>query len=181
MQTTDLNIIIEGCSRNELQSQEKLYKLCYNEMIKICYRYADDADGAGTIFNNAMLKVYKNIGTYKEQGKLLSWIKTIIINCCIAFCKKKSVFNKKSLQNDNPHFVIQPDVLNNVSGKEIQLFIKRLPKATAVVFNMYVYEGFTHKQIGEILEISDGTSKWHLSEAKRYLKNKLEKLIEIEF
>jgi RNA polymerase sigma-70 factor, ECF subfamily len=181
LQNTDLNIIIEGCTKNEIHNQRKLYELCYTDMIKICFRYAKDADGAGTIFNDAMLKVFKNIGDYKEQGKLFGWIKTILVNCCIDYCKKELAFKNKISQNAEMDINIQPEVLNNVSNKEIQIFLKRLPVATAIVFNMYVYEGFTHKQIGHILGISDGTSKWHLSEAKQSLKNKLEKLIEIEF
>ncbi|MEP6674333.1 MAG: sigma factor-like helix-turn-helix DNA-binding protein, partial [Ferruginibacter sp.] len=81
--------------------------------------------------------------------------------------------------NEEDH-IIHPEVLDRVSGKEIQQMIKTLPAATAVVFNMYVYEGFTHKQIGELLNISDGTSKWHVSEAKRLLKIKMEKFFTTE-
>ncbi|MEP6676683.1 MAG: sigma-70 family RNA polymerase sigma factor, partial [Ferruginibacter sp.] len=89
--TTNLNILLNGCRRNDVQSQQQLYRICYPEMIKICYRYAPDADGAGTIFNDAMLRVFKNISTYTDEGKLMGWIKTIVINCSIDFCKKRNV------------------------------------------------------------------------------------------
>jgi RNA polymerase sigma-70 factor, ECF subfamily len=179
--SNNLNNIIKGCLKHDLQSQERLYKLCYAEMIKICYRYAKDADGAGSIFNDAMLKVYKNLDKYEEQGKLMGWVKTIVTNTCFDYCKRQTVFNSSSIINVEDNISIEPEVFKNVSAKEIQLLIKKLPLATATVFNMYVYDGFTHKQIGEILNISDGTSKWHLSEAKKNLKTKLEKFIEIEF
>jgi RNA polymerase sigma-70 factor, ECF subfamily len=179
--SNNLDNIIKGCLKHDLHCQEQLYRLCYTEMIKICYRYAKDTDGAGSIFNDAMLKVYKNLDKYEEQGKLMAWVKTIVVNTCFDYCKRQTVFNTSSYINENDYISIEPEVFKNLSAKEIQLFIKKLPLATATVFNMYVYEGYRHKQIGEILNISDGTSKWHLSEAKKNLKTKLEKLIEIEF
>ncbi len=176
---TNLDILIKGCQQNDMQYQQQLYRLCYPEMIKVCYRYAPDADGAGTIFNDAMMKVFKHIGNYTEEGKLMGWIKTIVINCSIDFCKKRNVF-KQSVPYFSEEETIRPEVLDRVSGKEIQSLIRQLPAATATVFNLYVYEGFTHKQIGEILSISDGTSKWHVSEAKKQLKPLLENFFTTE-
>lgn len=170
----NLPIIIRGCQQNDILCQEQLYKLFYPEMIKVCSRYATDSDGAGTIYNNAMLRVFKSIGEYKEEGKLRAWVKTIVVHCCIDFCKKKMVLAEELSDNTNEEISISSEVFNVVSAKEIQKIIADLPQATAVVFNMYVYEGYTHKQIGENLGISDGTSKWHFSEAKRILKSKIE-------
>ncbi len=177
----NLDNIIKGCLKHNLQSQEQLYKLCYVEMIKICYRYAKDADGAGIIFNDAMLKVYKNLDKYEEQGKFMGWVKIIVTNTCFDYCMKQAIFSTSVTADIEDTISIEPEVFKNVSAKEIQVLIKKLPLATATVFNMHVYEGYTHKQIGEILNISDSTSKWHFSEAKRNLKTKLEKFIEIEF
>lgn len=170
----NIPIIIRGCQQNDLLCQEQLYKLFYPEMIKVCARYAKDSDGAGTIYNNALLRVFKSIGEYKEEGKLRAWVKTIVVHCCIDFCKKKMVLSEALSENNNEEVSISSDVFNIVSAKEIQKIVGELPQATAVVFNMYVYEGFTHRQIGENLGISDGTSKWHYSEAKRLLKIKIE-------
>lgn len=172
--TNNLDILLKGCRNNDIQCQQQLYKLCYPEMIKVCYRYAPDADGAGSIFNDAMLRVFKNIGNYTDEGKLMAWIRTIVINCSIDFCKKRNVFKRSVPYFNEDESLIDPEVFNRVSGKEIQQLLKTLPPATATVFNMYVYEGFTHKQIGEVLAISEGTSKWHLSEARRLLKTQLE-------
>ena len=178
--TANPDTLIKGCLQNDVQSQERLYKLCYPDMIKICYRYAKDADGAGTIYNNAMLKIFKSISNYKEEGKLMGWVKTIVVHCCIDFCKAQNTFSPFDTYKYEDEITINPEVFNTVSGKEIQQIIKQLPAATAMVFNLYVYEGFTHKQIGEHLGISDGTSKWHVSEAKKILKAKLEKFTQTE-
>jgi RNA polymerase sigma-70 factor (ECF subfamily) len=75
---------------------------------------------------------------------------------------------------------ISPDVFDRLSGKDIQQLIAKLPKATGTVFNLYIYEGFTHKQVGDRLGISEGTSKWHVSEAKKLLKTKLKNISETE-
>jgi RNA polymerase sigma factor (sigma-70 family) len=150
-------------------------------MIKICFRYTSDADNAGSIYNNAMMRIFKNIGTYSEEGRLGGWIKTIVVNCCIDFCKKKNLFKNATPYKAENDVVIEPDVFNRVSYKEIQQIISSLPGATATVFRLFVYEGFTHKQIGEELGISEGTSKWHVSEAKKVLKKKLEHLFEHNF
>ena len=172
----NLDIIIKGCIQNEMLCQQQLYKLYYPDMIKICYRYAGDADGAGTIYNNAMLKVFKSIGNYTDEGKLVSWIKTIVINCSIDFCKKKNIFRQSVPYIPEDEIILLPEAFDRVSGKEIQEMISQLPAATATVFNLYIYDGYTHKQIAELLSISDGTSKWHVSEAKKLLKTKLEKI-----
>jgi RNA polymerase sigma-70 factor (ECF subfamily) len=176
--TDPLEIIVKGCRENDLQSQELLYRHCYPEMIKTCCRYGSDMDSAGIIFNNAMLRVFKNIHQYKEEGKLMGWIKTIVINCSIDFIKKQNKFKEQPAGNIEEFEVdIPPEALSHVSTKEIQKMIRELPKATATVFNLYIYEGFTHKEVAESLGISEGTSKWHVNEGRRLLKTKLENFI----
>lgn len=173
--TDPTDILINGCRRNDLQSQEQLYRLCYPEMIKICFRYAGDTDGAGTIYNNAMLRVFKSINQYRHEGKLMGWIKTIVIHCCLDYIKQKNRFTNKTVESGQANDVSVDDhILENVSAMEIRQIITQLPGATAAVFNLYLYENFTHKQIGESLGISEGTSKWHVNEARRLLKKKLE-------
>jgi len=173
--TSTPDMILKGCREEDVQSQEQLYKYCYPGMIKICYRYAGDMDGAGIIFNNAMLRVFKSIHAYKEEGKLMGWVKVIVVNCCIDFVKQQNKFNETIPGHiEEQEVSIPADALSRVSAKEIQAMIWQLPKATATVFNLYIYEGFTHKQIAESLGISEGTSKWHVNEGRRLLKTKLD-------
>lgn len=127
-----------------------------------------------------MLKVFKGIGNYNEEGKLTAWIKTIVVNSCIDFCKSTNIFNNATNIISEREITILPDVFDRLSGKDIQQLIAQLPKATGTVFNLYIYEGFTHRQIAAQLNISDGTSKWHVSEAKKLLKLKLGNISETE-
>ncbi|HNU86912.1 MAG TPA: RNA polymerase sigma factor [Ferruginibacter sp.] len=167
-------ILIQGCRQNDLLCQQQLYKWFYSDMIRVCMRYATDTDEAGIIYNNAMLKVFRGIGNYAEEGKLAGWIKTIVIHACIDFCKSKNNFTTMISHADETQWMIRPEALDNLSGKDIRYMISQLPGASATVFNLYVYEGFNHRQIAELLGISEGTSKWHLSEARRILKTKLD-------
>lgn len=168
-------ILIRGCRENDLQCQEQLYRLCYPEMIRICLRYAGDMDGAGIIYNNAMLRVFRHIGNYRHDGKLLAWVKTIVIHCCLDHAKKKGLNREEKLDAAQEEQVSIPDeVFARVSAKDIQKIISQLPVATHTVFNLYIYEGYTHKQVAGALGIAEGTSKWHVNEARRILKSKLE-------
>lgn len=174
-------IIVRGCRENDVQCQEQLYRLCYPEMIKICFRYAGDMDGAGTIYNNAMLRVFRHISSYRHEGKLQGWVKTIVIHCCLDFVRSKGPIKEVEPGPGLEEQVsIAEDAFSRISVKDIQKIIAQLPLATGAVFNLYIYENFTHKQIGEALGISDGTSKWHVNEARKILKTKLEHFLNPE-
>jgi len=122
-----------------------------------------------------MLRVFKNLGNYSTQGKFRAWVTTIVVNCCIDFVKQQNKFREHvSNTIDQYEADVPAEVLGMVSAKEIRQMIQQLPKATAIVFNLFVYEGFTHRQVSERLGISEGTSKWHINEGRRLLKAKLE-------
>ena len=175
LQPDPLDKMIRGCREQDLQQQEQLYRYCYPEMIKICLRYAGDSDGAGIIFNNAMLRVFKSIGHYQDQGKLIAWVKKIVVNCCLDFIRQRHRFINQPIGPIHENEVIVPaEVLHELSAKDIRTMIGQLPKTTSVVFNLFIYEGFTHKEIAECLDISEGTSKWHVNEGRRLLKTKFE-------
>ncbi len=166
--------VITGCQQQNMASQEQLYKYCYPAMIRICLRYATDMDTAGLIYNNAMLRVFKHIDRYEDEGKLMAWIKTIVVNCCLDHVKQRQRFpDTVPLDASEESASIPAQALNGLSARDVYRLIQSLPKATAVVFNLYVYEGFNHREIGQALGIAEGSSKWHLSEARRLLKEKL--------
>ena len=173
--TDPLETQMLGCLENNLSSQEQLYRYCYQQMIGICQRYAVDMDGAGIIFNNAMLRVFKYLPTYRPQEKSMGWIRTIVVNCCLDHVKEKNKFKESEVKDSHEESIsIAADVFHRISVKEIQRYIQQMPKATAVVFNLFVYEGFTHRQIAAELGMAEGTSKWHVNEARKFLKAKLD-------
>jgi RNA polymerase sigma factor (sigma-70 family) len=167
--------LIKGCKANERSAQEGLYKLFYAEMLRVCYRYLKSDRLAGEALNNGFLKAFENIAFYDEQkGELGAWIRTIMVRTCIDLSRREIKFtNTAELAAETEDLFIMPDVLSKLYAEDIIKAIRQLPGATQVVFNLSVVDGYTHKEIGEQLTISESTSRWHLSEAKKQLRNML--------
>jgi RNA polymerase sigma-70 factor (ECF subfamily) len=151
--------------------QKNLYQYYYKEMMKLCNRYTNDVDASASIYNDAMIKVFNSIGTYKEDGKLMAWVKRIVVNTCIDYVRKKAPLETKELnENHNNDAIIENDVFVKMSNAEVKRLISQLPGNAALVFNLYVYEEYNHNEIAEILKIPGGSSRYYLSEARRLLK-----------
>ena len=174
--------ITEGCRRGDPRAQEELYRLCYPEMIKVCLRYGSgDLDTAGTLYNGAMLKVFQKITQFRSEGEFLGWIRRIVVNVCIDHCRERARFRAADLNESNEYILpVLPEIYNKLSGDEIVRLVQQLPRNTGLVFNLFVLEGYRHEEIGGLLGISSGTSKWHLNEARRLLKEKIEQLFKRE-
>ena len=174
--------IVEGCRQNELRSQEALYRHCYPDMIRICLRYAFGNIGqAGILYNQSMLKVFKNIEQFKNEGAFLGWVRKVVVNVCVDNCRTKTRFQTLNLKESSEYILpVLPDIYNKLSSDEIIKLVHQLPKNTGLVFNLFAMEGYEHEEIGAMLGISTGTSKWHLNEARRLLKEKIETVFKKE-
>lgn len=166
--------LISGCIRNDRRAQELLYKQFYDAMVSICMRYTQNEDDAVEVLNNGFLKVFKHIQQFDQQkAGLYTWIRKIMINTAIDFIRQNQKHNSKvELSRANEPYA-DSDALHKLDAEEILELIRKLPPSTQLVFNLYVVEGFTHKEIGVKMGISEGTSKWHLSEARRLLQKSL--------
>jgi RNA polymerase sigma factor (sigma-70 family) len=169
--------LVIGCINNDRKAQEALYKLFHADMLRVCYSYLPNKELAKEAFNMGFLKVFQSIQNFDiEKGELGGWIRKIMIYTAIDLCRKELKFNTlASLETDDESFFISPSVLEKLYFEDILLNIRALPRATQTVFNLSVLDGFSHKEIGEQLGISEGTSRWHLAEAKRKLRELLEK------
>ncbi|MFC0518299.1 RNA polymerase sigma factor [Mucilaginibacter angelicae] len=168
--------LVKGCINNDRTAQETLYKLFYAEMLRVCYSYVPDKELAKEAFNSGFLKVFQSINNFDiEKGELGGWIRKIMIYTSIDLCRKELKFNTVSFDlKEHDDYFISPSALEKIYFEEILQSIRTLPLATQTVFNLSVLDGFTHKEIGEQLNISEGTSRWHLAEAKRKLRELLE-------
>jgi RNA polymerase sigma factor (sigma-70 family) len=167
--------VIEGCINNDRRAQELLYKQFYGPMVSLCIRYTRNEEDALEVLHNGFLKVFKHMATY-DAGKasLYTWIKTIMVNSAIDFIRSRQKF-KNNVELKEMHDVAGMDneAVQRMGTTELLQLVRKLPHATQTVFNLYVVEGYNHREIAEILGISDGTSKWHLSEARRQLQQLL--------
>lgn len=180
---TNWHTIIKNCKTGDSSAQEQLYRHCYPAMIRICLRYCNSQqDTANSVYNQAMLKVFTNLEQYSGRGEFEGWVRRIVVNCCIDHGRSNARFQAHELKEETSEWLpIIPEAYNRISGNEILQLIQTLPKNTGLVFNLFVMEGYKHAEIGKLLGISGGTSKWHLNEARKLLKQKLETLFKKEF
>jgi RNA polymerase sigma-70 factor (ECF subfamily) len=174
--------IIKGCLQQDASSQEQLYRICYPVMIKLCTRYSSDKNEAGAIYNEAMLKVFKHFKQFRAQGDLAAWIRKIIVNTCVDFCRRQLKFvHQPPDETTMNEITLNPEVYGRISCNEVMRLLGELPRTTALVFNLFAIEGYKHEEIGKLLDIAAGNSKWHVNEARRILKHKLDVIVKKKY
>jgi RNA polymerase sigma factor (sigma-70 family) len=156
--------------------QKQLYELCYANMLKVCLRYTKDVDKAGIVYNDAMMKVFKNINTYTEQGQVFGWIKKIMVHTAIDYIRIKANMQPHTIEPSlvQDEYAVEESILQKMDAQAIRQLINSLPPKHAVVFNLYVYEEYDHNEIAEILQMPASTSRYYLSEARKLLKQKVQ-------
>lgn len=174
-QTTELEELIQGCIRNERGAQEKVYTLFYPRMMAVVKRYIDQEMQAEEVLNNGFLRAFQKVEQYTFQGSFEGWLRKIVFHAVSDYVKQHHKYNEKVVLAEKDQ-LIHKDHADRLYYNELLQLVHELPGATRAVFNMYVMEGFSHKEIGKTLGISEGTSKWHLSEGRRILKDKIERL-----
>jgi RNA polymerase sigma-70 factor (ECF subfamily) len=170
----DTDLLLQGCLANKRKAQEMLYRQFYGFAMNIALRYSRDEHDAADIMSNAFVKIFKSIHSYDEaKGSLHAWVKRIVVNEGLDHIKSRSRFSHDVELETVPEPPINNTVLEEMGAEEIMNLIKRLPPATHAVFVLYAIEGFNHREVAERLSISEGTSKWHLSEARKTLQKKI--------
>lgn len=139
----------------------------------IAMRYAIDEHEAADILGGSFVKMFRSINAYNEaKGNFHGWLKKIVINEALDHIKKRSRFTSLELNTEEEPFV-NNSIIEKISAAGILQLVRQLPPATHAVFVLYAIDGYTHKEIAMQLNISEGTSKWHLSEARKILQQKL--------
>lgn len=174
-QASELEELIRGCMRNERSAQEQLYRMFYPRMMGVVRRYIDHIEQAEEVINNGFLRAFQKVNQYTFQGSFEGWLRKIIFHSVSDYVKQNTRYNENIVLVEKDQY-IHKDHADNLYYNQLLELVHGLPDATRSVFNMYVMEGFSHKEIGKALGISEGTSKWHLSEGRRMLKDKIEKL-----
>ena len=162
--------LIEGCRVQHPMAQAYLYRRYFGQLLVITYRYAKDRQEAIGILNEAFLKIFQSIHRYEPTALLRTWMRTIVVRTALNHLRGKVEFVEMpdEIVSDTP---LSNEALLELDAAYILDAIQQLPDATRMVFNLYEIEGYRHAEIAELLNISVGTSKWHLSEAKNRLRN----------
>lgn len=170
--------LIALCIKQDRKAEYELYKLTYSYLMGICMRYSRDKDSASESLNMGFLKILKNLSTYKPEIPFKSWIRRVMVNTLIDEYRK----NKREREKvtyveeyyDSSDFSDVNEALSRINYNQLLAQINLLPEATKKVFNLFAIDGYSHKEIGEMLMISEGTSKWHLNAARQKLKEYIE-------
>ncbi len=168
---------IEEFIKGDKKAFDRVYEKYAPSMLVTCRRYASCRDDAQEILQEAFIKVYENSGKANPELPLGPWIKTITIRTAINLFKRQ----RKLVLKDNENFfesVAEPfEPENNMSEKQVELMkiLNEMPAGYRTIFNLFVLDNLTHKEIAEYLEISEGTSKSQLTRARDWIKNNLEK------
>ncbi len=172
----ELKDLVRLCRENNSTAQEKLYKLFYCPMMNVCLRYAKNPDDAVEILNTGFLKVFQNLDKYDGDGTLLNgWIRKIMVNTALdklRFEKNRHMETVPLNLNDDEYY-FENDALSHLNEEDLINIIQTLPPVNRMVFNMFVFDNCSHKEIGEALNITVSTSQWHLLTARRALMKKI--------
>ena len=167
----DLNHLIKACKKNDAKAQRLLYEKYDARFFAVCKRYFGNIHEAEDALVKGFLKIFQNINSYSGDGNFEGWMHRIIVNeCLMEVRRKKAIFLNI---DDHQNNVVQPEKINE-DGNMMQL-LNYLPEGCKVVFTLYVIEGYKHKEIAELLNISEGTSKSQLNLAKNKLRELLDK------
>jgi RNA polymerase sigma factor (sigma-70 family) len=170
--------LIKRCLKDDQRAQGELYKLLYKQLIGTCWRYATDKEQAIEYMNLGFVRVLLNLKQYKPEVPFELWARRVTINTIINEFKKNKVWKDRN-RVGLPEFLMQTTEEGNLSGAQQEMFdairskALELPPMTLKVFNLFAIDGYSHNEISEMLGISEGTSAWHFSDAKRRIRESL--------
>lgn len=167
-----LNKLIKQCAKNDRKAQEEIYQLFAGKLYSICLKYSKNKQEAQDNFQDGFITIFNKIGQFNFQGSFEGWLKRVMINTVLLKYRKKTVLN--IVTEDIPDEVIVDIDDDEVSLDFLLGLIRELPERYRMVFNLYVLDGFSHKEISEMLQIAEGTSKSNLARARAILKQKIE-------
>lgn len=179
MESENILAIWRRCSLSDRNAQSQLYQLYAEKMYSICLRYTNSIEEAQDILQNGFIKVFTKSNLYEGKGSLEGWIKRIIINTAIEhFRRQKLKFQTTDQINENQIEESSFSASSILEYKDLMHLVQNLPLGYRTVFNLYAIEGYNHKEISEMLQISEGNSKSQLSRARSWLKDRLIKMEE---
>ncbi len=175
-QLEDLEKLINDCKAGKREAQSRLYKLYAPKLYGVCLRYSRDVTEAEDILHESFIVIFSKIGQYAFKGSFEGWMRRIVVNNSFEKCRTR--FKMQTVENINIYESkrIENDSFDELSAGQLLEVIRSLPPQYKLVFNMYAIDGYTHKEISDILGIAEGTSKSNLARARKILQDKVTEL-----
>ena len=170
--------LIAGCVAGDRKMQQELYQRFAPKMFGVCLRYAGNTEEAEDILQEGFIKVFKKMSSFRGEGSFEGWVRRIFVNTAIEHFRRKTYLQPVTEREEETIEGSYLSVLDSLAEKDIIQLVQQLSPGYRTVFNMYVVEGYTHKQIADIMGISEGTSKSQLSRAKIILQDMVRKNID---
>jgi RNA polymerase sigma factor (sigma-70 family) len=173
--------LLEDCLRGNEKAQKHFYEQFAPKMYGVCLRYAKDSSTAEDYLQEAFVKVFARLKSYRREGSLEGWVRKVVVNCCLEQLRKSDIL-KYSVELNFAHQIkdTNASISEQIHATQLLEHIRSLPTGFRTVFNLFAIEGYTHKEIAELLQISEGTSKSQYARARVWLQHKLEKESSIE-
>ena len=167
--------MIKDCIRGRRTAQQQLYNQFAASMLGICYRYTKNLDDAEDVLQEGFIKVYLNLGQFKNKGDLGAWIRRIMVNTSLTYLKKHTRYHSQMDFDHLPlHPVVEEEANMNLQTGELIELIRQLPTGYQTIFNLVAIEGYNHIEVSEILGINENTSRSQYSRARAMLIREIE-------
>lgn len=173
--------LIQGCIKGKRDAQRQLYDKYAHKMFGVCLRYSKDYHRAEDLLQEGFIKVYRNISKFRHDGSFEGWIRRIFVNTAIEHYRKTTHLYPINEVVQHPSNTITNGALESLGERDLLGFIQRLSPGYRTVFNLYAVEGYSHKEVAEMLGISEGTSKSQLARARYILQKAVLKHQEVRY
>lgn len=172
----DHSLLVKDCIKNKPAAQRQLYEEFAPAMLGVCYRYTKSMQDAEDVLQEGFVKVYVHLNQYKATGELCAWIRRIMVTTALNYLKRSKRYREELVFAEMPlHPVSDNNPIIQLDAKELSELIRQLPAGFQTIFNLYAIEGYTHREIGAMLGISEGTSKSQYARARYILIEWIEK------
>ena len=168
--------IVKGCKKQKAEAQQSLYDRYSGKMYVLCLRYAKHKAEAEDILQEGFIKVFENIKSFRGDGSFEGWIRRIMVHTAIKYYHKASRKNEAIGWEKLPDSPLKPEVYGQLDADQILELIQELPEGYRQVFNLYALEGYKHKEIANMLEIGESTSRSQLTKARSLLQKMIDKM-----
>lgn len=173
------NELIKGCKANKPRFQKQLVLQYSGLLMTVSRRYTQNTETAKDVLQEAFIKIFRYLPKYEPRGSFEGWMKKIVITCALQYINRSSFKKEKIGLDQLEESAVAPDVFNQMGAEELIRLIARLPEGFREVFNLYVIEGYSHKEIGELLKINESTSRSQLTRARKLLQKQLNQMEKI--
>ena len=169
--------LIEGCRKGDRRAQKELYDTYARKMLGVCLRYVDDRETARDLLQDGFVKVFSNLDAYSGSGSFEGWMRKIFVNCALEYYRKSDVLREADDLEATAELVTpNPSAIADIYAKELMQIVHELPAGFRSVFNLFAIEGYSHKEISEMLHITESTSRSQYTRAKQLLQRRIREL-----